>query len=332
MTNNGNNDFERKIKSSLEGYEVPFVQADWNEMEGKLNTLPKPSASFNLPNFKWNFSMNVFVAIIACTGVFFLIYKLSNSDSTKSEQVNPPSPKATPVMTTTTLKAPGVPQAKNNKPVEHQPAVAAADPSGNDTTLFMPVAAEVPVVNENRSNTTVIPAPVKRSAGGEDKSVSHMEPVQATLGGQDQQKVLFYDDMLDPKKGFIYPTKDKAVEASAPGQTNVNLGWNDYVIYDPKKADSVKGAHVIPSENKAVPAESPALKNKSEKKQKNSKKDKIQPKPDSAPDAGTKEMKKDSSGKGASEPAKTDTTTIKRSHKANKNPKFTNDKSMLDPY
>jgi hypothetical protein len=335
MTNSGNNDFERKIKSSLEGYEVPFVQADWNAMESKLNTLPKQRAALNihLPKFKWNFSTNVFVAIIACAGIFFLVYKLSNTDTTKSEQMSPASPMLTPVLNTTSAQLPAA-KPKNTKPAEH-PAVVAADPSGSDTTLFFPVAAEVPAA-DNKPNLSVIPGPgpAKFSTPSEEKTVNHMEPVQTNLNAQDPSKVLFTDDMIDPKKGFVYPTKDKALDAQG-AQTNVNVGWNDYVIYDPKKSDSLKSSHIIPVENKATD-ESSALKSKSDKKQKSSRKDKST-KADKAaatavPETDTKEVNKEAESKAVPEPAKPDTTTTKKSHKANKNPKFTNDKSMLDPY
>jgi hypothetical protein len=337
MTNSGNNDFERKIKSSLEGYEVPFAQADWNEMESKLNTLPKQNPAFNLhlPKFKWNFSTNVFVTIVVCTGVFFLIYKISNSDTSKSEQVSPASPKITPVLNTSSAILPEVKLAKSTKPAEHQ-SVTSTDPSGTDTTLFFPVAAEVPA-NDSKTNLSVIPAAPNKVGTNEEKTVTHMEPVQTNLNAQDPSKVLFYDDMIDPKKGFIYPTKDKAVEASG-AQTNVNLGWNDYVIYDPKKSDTLKGAHIVPVENKATDVPSD-LKNKTDKKQKTgSKKDKNLPKagqttePSAIPESNTKEVIKDTNIKDSPEPAKSDSVPVKKSHKGNKNPKFTNDKSMLDPY
>ncbi len=331
MTNNGNNDFERKIKSSLEGYEVPFVQADWSEMEAKLNTLPKQSPSFNLPNFKWGFSMNVFVAIVVSTAALFLIFKMIGTDKTQSQQAQPVMQKSSPVVNPAADKSQSAQKTQHPRSDGHQTIVSANPSLVDSVQFFPPVNEESVAVKESPAEHTVNPAPAKAGVSAEEKTVKRMDPVQANLNSQDPAKVLFYDDMLDPKKGFIYPTKDKALEASGSSQTNVNLGWNDYVIYDPKRADTTHGK-IIPAENKAV--ENNEVKTKSEKKQKSSKKDKNQEKTENAaavPDAGTKEVKKDTSGKSVSEPAKSDTTVVKK-HKSNKNPKFTNDKSMLDPY
>jgi hypothetical protein len=327
MTTDANNDFERKIKSSLEGYEAPFVAGDWEDMDAKLNTLPKSSPSFR---FNWNFSFNIYIALIGCASFFFLMYKLGGASGTAASlqhrnaektvsatSTNEPKPGAA----TTSIKT-NLPGAKAI-PVKETGEAAYADPEGP------PVALGPSSENADQEPGAIVNGNLSRKK--ENQPIS-ADPIATPLLNPDSPKVIVFGDMIDPKKGLIYNTKEKIGSGNGETQTKVNLGWNDYVIYDPTKikgGDSSKGRSDVGSnktdtENSGMKSERRRIGRRGRNKEESEKQPITEP-TTTAP----AEVK---AAPATTQPAESKEVgdTVKRVKQ--KNPKLKTDHSILDPY
>ncbi len=248
MITNANNDFERRIKSSLEGFEASYTPGDWEDLDVKLNTLPKHTPSFNFDlkkfSFKWKFSTNIYIALIACAAFFLLMYKLGGvSGSSKASIVNDGA-KKTPVVNASEIKTPLA-----NVPVKTAPLPQAVltkkdsasyeEPAGPELSSADAVAGDK--LNDNSGNTS------QSKTAEKDKPAVLASQTTTSQAVPETPKVVVFGDMIDPKHGLMYNTKEKV--STTPTQTKVNVGWNDYVIYDPGKSkaiDSTKTA-VVPA-------------------------------------------------------------------------------------
>jgi hypothetical protein len=233
MTTSGNNDFERDVKASLEGFEVPYDSAHWAELEGKLDALPKANASFasiraiKFSSFKWSFSMNVFAVIVACTTVFLLVFVVAGSH--KASVDNPRQHAAEPV-----LRVSG-PSSLAPPPVEHAVTLPSKSPEVDSV-----MASE-----ELKAPDTVPAEPAQKEITSSNRLVAGASPSSSNQPVSQQAltpmpdlnaaHVRIYGDMLDPKRGFVYNTKEHLGEGPVATQTRVNVGWNDFVIYDPAR-------------------------------------------------------------------------------------------------
>jgi hypothetical protein len=196
MTTDTNNDFERKIKSSLEGFEAPYATGDWEDMDSRLNTLPKQNNTFNLENlkslkFKWNFSMNIYIALIACAGFFLLMYKLGGVSGTSSV-VAPPTPMNTiPVTNTTDIRTPSngvAPQSDRNS---DSPEANSGLSSRTTPIDSIPNRVYAPVEVPHQT------VPVEAS---KDKSIAPADPIAGPPVTTEKLKGVVFGDMIDPKR------------------------------------------------------------------------------------------------------------------------------------
>jgi hypothetical protein len=323
MTPDANNDFERKIKSSLEGFEAPYTQGDWEDMDGRLNSLPQSNSSFH---FKWKFSTNIYIAIIGCASFLLLMYKLGGMSGTSASV----APKKTNSSNTVSDSKPAITSIKA-APVKNLPGSAAVPPPSsekNDVSLTDP--QEPPVVLSNPSDDKMSEAnassPVPATSGRlKDTPSSVQDPASAPLVSQDSPKVIVFGDQLDPKKGLIYNTKEKVGTGPVEAQTKVNVGWNDYVIYDPNRVKTADTSAASLGHGTANnPSSADNVSGKSDRKRKVGRRGRnsdttenlTSPEPAvSVPPASSKEG---------------GDTTVKRIKP--QNPKFKSDRSILDPY
>jgi hypothetical protein len=324
MTNNANNDFERKVKSSLEGYEASFDPADWSDMENRLEAMPQ-----HAPAFKWTFSMNVIVGIIACSALVFLVVKLSSSKNNASTE-KPATEIITPVQSTSvpTVNTPSV----KTKPVQTISETKEPNASGQDSQEDnTDKKAELTVQTPGPTPLNYDPTMGRRMKS--DKNVAPVEAIQPSLMETDAQKVRIFPDMVDPKKGVIFNTKEKT--GSDQSQTEVNVGWNDYVIYNPvnlpaKAGDSTKKTV---AETGKTETDLSGQKSKTDRRSIFSRKSKHEKTSDQTTPPVTIPVTQDkpapdNSSPPDAPPVKSD--TLKKTRL--KNPKYKDDHSILDPY
>jgi hypothetical protein len=323
MITNANNDFERRIKSSLEGFEASYTPGDWEDLDVKLNTLPKHTPSFNFDfkkfNFKWKFSANIYIALLACAAFFLIMYKLGGvSGSSKASTVNDVA-KNTPVVNASEIKTPLA-----NVPVKASPLPQVAltmkdsasyeEPAGPELSSADAVAGNK--LNDNSGNAS------QSKTTEKDKPAVVAEQTTASQAGPETPKVVVFGDMIDPKHGLMYNTKEKV--STTPTQTKVNVGWNDYVIYDPAKSkatDTTKAA-MVP----AIESGSTAEKKKSGRKKKGLDKAISSESPGTTPGAQTIETTGNSN---FLNPAESSDSTRKAKVK---NPKLKSEVTPDDPY
>src|SRR5688572_17005897 len=80
MINDDNTRLDQFIKESLNSQEIPFNEADWADMENRLNSRPS-SNSFR----KWSFSMNATIGLVAVGALTFgAVYTFSGNSSPKN--------------------------------------------------------------------------------------------------------------------------------------------------------------------------------------------------------------------------------------------------------
>jgi hypothetical protein len=322
MTPDANNDFERKIKSSLEGFEAPYTQGDWEDMNGRLNSLPQSNTSFH---FKWNFSTNIYIAIIGCVSFLLLMYKLGGMSGTSASV----APKKTNSIIPVTDSKPTNPSITDT-PVKNIPGnsvVTSSSSEKSDVSLTDPQGPPSGLSNpaEDKIGETNASSPVSGISEKVKENPSSLpDPASAPLVSQDPPKVVVFGDQLDPKKGLIYNTKEKVGTGPVEAQTTVNVGWNDYVIYDPNRiktpdSTAASSSHVTPN-----PSSTDNVSGKSDRKRKIGRREKnsdttekhTSPQPAvSAPPVSTKEG---------------GDTTVRRIKP--QNPKLKSDHSILDPY
>jgi hypothetical protein len=322
MTNNANNDFERKVKSSLEGYEASFDSADWNDLENRLQSLPQ-----HAPAFKWRFSMNAVAVVVACAALAFLVYKMT-SPAKNDAASNKPAPEVvTPVQVTS---AP-VQQTNRAKVNSSEPKAETAteemkqtpEPVVAETTLAAPAPTSAMAVYEQQKTSSASYRQMRA-----DKNVATVDPIKPEVLDPETQKVRIFPDMLDPKKGVIYNTKEKT--GTEPVQTEVNVGWNDYVIYPPASGSKTDSSHhAVATDTHAQPAS--GTKTRTERKSIFSRKPKSEKTAEKKEDVVTTPASTDKAATANTpDPAPAKPDTLKKTKL--KNPKYKEDHSMLDPY
>jgi hypothetical protein len=348
MTNNENTDFERNVRSSLKDYEVAFQPSDWEEMESKLNTLPKNTAMFR---FQWKFSMNVFVMLLAGAGLSFLIIKAgfsSSKSNNKAETHTTPNTPATPAL-----------NAKNTEPrtIPSSDETAEEKASENIVTTVPdaqhPVLISVPQAPVQTNPSSSLP----KNGDAIVSSGTHSDSPSNSQASVDLNKnsspgplnpelltppMRIYGDQIDPGQGYIYSTKEKPGDVPVMNQSSVNVGWNTYVIYDPKtkEADTVKAQAIVPagesvsSENHVVKKEKSEKKGKSSKTSRDAEKEVVKAEKEGSVKDTTSDQKKAEPKTASIQNQKKDDApadSVKKNRKMGKKPKFQGDKSIIDP-
>ncbi|MFI5148493.1 MAG: hypothetical protein ACHQRM_02095 [Bacteroidia bacterium] len=312
MTNNANNDFERKVKSSMEGYEASFDPADWSDMENRLQAMPQHS-----PVFKWKFSLNTVAVIIACSALAFLVIRLTAGSKSRATNEKQIQESVTPVKMTS---VPVTAKTVQEQPKPQPEVMAAAKEETLDTAPTETEKISNYLLSAGNASKNNESSSYRRMQA--DRNVSTVAPIQPQLNGTDAQKVRIYPDMVDPKKGVIFNTREKTGTDAV--QTEVNVGWNDFVIYPPSKKDS--SVKESPVESKTA-----AAKSKSERKSIFSRKSKKEKPAEKAEPVTTPvPAEKTTTDNSPADPAPVKTDTLKKTKL--KNPKFKENHSPLDPY
>ncbi|HEV7231357.1 MAG TPA: hypothetical protein VGO45_08525, partial [Bacteroidia bacterium] len=185
----------------------------------------------------------IFVAILVCTGVFFLIYKVSSSShpTTVIEDIHQSKPvvdtKKAETLPAVTATPPAIKHTDNNK--ADSTSIVRLD--SDRPSITSPVTEDSRTLQRNTqrnfigSQGTVAPV----NAGRPEEKTSNAGKEQNAIPADDPAHIRIYGDMIDPKQGFIYNTKETI---GAPLNTETRSeAWMDNGT-DAKKvtADSLK--------------------------------------------------------------------------------------------
>lgn len=170
----------RAVHDRLSDYEAPADGADWDAMSRSLDNLPKTA------RYKWKVSLNTILVIVGLVGISALSFALVTKSGATSET------KADPQHTVNTQPA-------NTNPVvpvnNTQPSTQNSFASSNDLGLATTNSAMN--TENNNSSVTKTDASATNVAMNPDGSVKKRKKNQ-----------LLFGDQIDPKKGFIYNTKE----------------------------------------------------------------------------------------------------------------------------
>jgi hypothetical protein len=233
MTSSDNTDFERRIKTSFEGYEAEYNPADWSDMEIRLNRLPAASSGF-----QWSFSMNIYLALFASTALFFLIYKASSHSNIRGAEV--PGQIIVKDASPSPVRAIQGPVQRNYTPptVAAQEVKSTIDSSPQSLSSIQPSSSPV-----NGIDYRIKPgsqAVRSNPSGAEMKNAGESQASSPAAISDDPSHIRIYGDMIDPKQGMIYNTKETLGGAPLNAQTSHSaVTWSDA---DAQKntADSLK--------------------------------------------------------------------------------------------
>jgi hypothetical protein len=233
MASSENTDFERRIKASFDSYEAEYNPADWSDMEIRLNTLPAASAGF-----QWTFSMNIYLALFVSTALFFLIYKASSHSNISGAEV--PGhiivKDASPIPVRTIQG----PVQRNYKPlpVAAQEVTPVADSSAPSLSSIQPASS---MANGADYRLKAGGQSIRTNVSGTDiKNTGESQASPAVAIPDAPSHIHIYGDMIDPKQGMIYNTKETLGGAPLNAQTSHSaVTWSDA---DARKntADSLK--------------------------------------------------------------------------------------------
>lgn len=183
----------RAVHDRLSDYEAPANGADWDAMSRSLDTLPKAT------RFQWKISLNTILVAIGVIGISVLGYALANhSGNSNSKSPKPISAK------------------QNNAPTKNTVTANTTAPLVTNNQPTIPDGFQTPQV-ENQVGLT--------------NSVSITNGQTNTDGTSKIKKPktpkLLFGDQIDPRKGFIYNTReDKNVVSQAIPDPNPNVFYD----------------------------------------------------------------------------------------------------------
>ena len=193
----------RAVHDRLSDYEAPANGADWDAMSRSLDNLPKTA------RYRWKVSLNTILVIVGLAGVSALSYALATKKGTTSDT------KANPQHTVTTQ--PAKPKPNPVVPVNN------AQPSQNSfaSSNELGFSAVSPVTNAENTNSPVVKT---TDASATTVAMNPDGPVKKRKKNQ-----LLFGDQIDPKKGFIYNTKENPNNIVPPVDPapNVFYDYND---------------------------------------------------------------------------------------------------------
>lgn len=181
----------RAVNERLSDYEAPYNGADWDAMSRSLDKLPKTS------RFQWKISLNSLIVGVAIAGLSVLGYTLAAGNGSAA-----PAPQAIQEVNT----SPGSKPVKTSLPATNLQA-----------------ATTMPEMTDGDAQTAV-------TATETNPMVNSMADMMA---GQQQSKTkrnsskLRFGDEIDPRKGFIYETReDKNIVNQAPVDKTPNTYYD----------------------------------------------------------------------------------------------------------
>ncbi|MDQ3111974.1 MAG: hypothetical protein M3R17_18985 [Bacteroidota bacterium] len=179
----------RAVHDRLSDYEAPANGADWDAMSRALDNLPKSA------RYRWKFSLNSILVIVGLVGVsalsFALVTKTGNSPESKS------SPQA--IVTQPQVNTNPVVPVSNTQPESN------AQNSFANANQYSGITSEV-VLQITGTNTVQQTVPSTNSLTNTDGAKTKRK----------NKNQLLFGDQIDPKKGFIYNTKENSTVATTP--------------------------------------------------------------------------------------------------------------------
>jgi hypothetical protein len=181
----------RAVNERLSDYEAPYNGADWDAMSRSLDKLPKTS------RFQWKISLNSLIVGVAIAGLSVLGYTLAAGNGSAA-----PAPQAMQ---------------------EVKPSPRTVKTSLPANTLQATTTAPQP--------TTVDPQTALTGSPGNNPMVNTMADMmagqqQAGKSKRNSSKLRFGDE-IDPRKGFIYETReDKNIINQAPVDKTPNTYYD----------------------------------------------------------------------------------------------------------
>src|ERR1051325_400489 len=232
MTNSPNNRLDEFIKETMKNYEVPYNEAHWQEFESQLNAQPRSVSSFN-----WKFSLNT-ILIIAAAGVVSAFVYASVSHSSNNR---PDDPVQQNTSVTKTIPVNNTVQPNENKDAvsTNEQDVVTNNPNTNNNSVF--TSSDLSNADNNsqdvRSDDNTKNNPYAFNGGNTyssndganknanpDASIDPKElQKQLSEGKKDQNGMpLYFPDMIDKRKGFIYATKESDTIKEKAEKNNLN--------------------------------------------------------------------------------------------------------------
>lgn len=182
----------RAVHDRLSDYEAPSGGADWDAMSRALDNLPKSSG------FRWKISLNSILLIVGIVGVSAISYAVVSHTGNSEDK------KPVPAMTSME------PQAQN-------PVVPVSNPAPSNTASN-PVSDPNAFANNNSLGfAPVITTEDQKVQTSSVTSAENTQPGNMNTDGTKKRKKnqLVFGDQIDPKKGFIYGTKENPAITSA---------------------------------------------------------------------------------------------------------------------
>ncbi len=199
----------RAVHDRLSDYEAPSEGADWDAMSRSLNSLPKSA------RYRWKVSLNTILILLGVVGVSALSFALATksgknpgSDSNKVITVTQPKQNTNPVK-----------QVNNPQPVAtKENSFATSNELGFTAT-----------------NTVATAQPDQNVVAKNDvQSTSTTTTADGSVKKRRNKNQLLFGDQIDPKKGFIYNTKENTNVITKPVDPAPN------VFYDTEENGQVK--------------------------------------------------------------------------------------------
>ncbi len=189
----------RAVHDRLSDYEAPSEGADWDAMSRSLNSLPKSA------RYRWKISLNTILILLGVVGVSALSFALA----TKSGK-NPGS-ESNKVITVTQPHTNPVKQVNNPQP-------AAAQENSFATSNELGFTA---------TNTVVTTQPDQNVVAKNDvQSTNTTTTADGSAKKRRNKNQLLFGDQIDPKKGFIYNTKENTNVITKPVDPAPNVFYD----------------------------------------------------------------------------------------------------------
>jgi hypothetical protein len=189
----------RAVHDRLSDYEAPSNGADWDAMSRALDSMPKNAS------FKMKFSLNSILVILGLVGVSALSFALvtnkgKNPDSNANTHAVVTQPKTNTVVPV------------NNTQPSSQNSFASSNEMG-----FTGNNSAVATENANTSATTA------KTDVASTNTALNPDGTQKKRRNKNQ---LLFGDQIDPKKGFIYNTKENPNAIKQPVDPAPNVFYD----------------------------------------------------------------------------------------------------------
>lgn len=166
----------RAVHDRLSDYEAPSNGADWDAMSRSLDALPKSS------RFQWKISLNSILVLIGVVGISALGFALATHTPEKNTNSTPE-----------VVAKQNIVPVKNNVPDKN----------------YLPVATNLQGTNSVATNTT-------QPENLAPETSNALTNPDGSVKIKKRNNKLLFGDQIDPRKGFIYNTKENGNVITQP--------------------------------------------------------------------------------------------------------------------